>query len=186
MDWNKDKVLAMADSRKIGYSGSTLCGNYRRPLEKCDTAAQAIRLFKNCVSWALLERYPSKADMLSFAEKEVWADNGVFIDKEFAGERIDGHICCVFIGCGGRISTGLNVDKAIIPMLYLSEGSDLEITVDRGLLHPVPVEMYYGSKVRGDLSLMSVKDCNRLTPADNSGFTDEELNTDPDIYNSEL
>lgn len=186
MDWDKDKVMSMADSRKIGYSGSTLCSNYRRPLERCETAAQAIRLFKNCVSWALLERYPAKAEMLSFAKKEVWAENGVYIDTVFNGERIDGHVCCAFIGCKGSISTGLNTEKAIIPMLYLSEGSDLDITVDGGLLHPVPVELYYGSNARGDVSRMSVKDCNRLSVADNVGFSDEELSTDPDVYNLEL
>lgn len=130
MNWDKKKTLDMANSRIITYSGKTLCDNYRNPLERCRTAAQAIRLFKNCISWALQERYPTKDELLSFADKETLAANGVYVDMEFDGERIDNFVCCVFLNCTGRISTGLNLKKQIIPMLYLSENSELEIAVD--------------------------------------------------------
>ena len=50
MDWNKEKVMNMADNRIITYSGRTLCDNYRNPLERCKTSEQAIRLYKNCIS----------------------------------------------------------------------------------------------------------------------------------------
>ncbi len=183
-DWNKGKVIEMADSRIINYSGTTLCHNYRSPLGECQTAAQAIRLYKNCISWALQERYPTKYDLLSFTSKDTLAKNGVFIDTAFDGERIDNHICCVFINCTGRISTGLNVDKAIIPMLYLSEGSNMEILVDDFLTHPIPVELYYGSCAVGNN--LSIKDCNHLTAKDNIGFTPEQENTPPDINNEQL
>lgn len=185
--WQKDKVIAMADTRIINYSGTTLCSNYRRPLERCETAAQALRLYKNCISWALQERYPTKEDLLSFASKEVLAENGVYVDTVFNGERIDGHICCVFLSCKGWISTGLNVGKAVVPMLYLSEGSKLKIVVEEGLRFPVPVELYYGSKVcNADLALLSIKDNNVLTAEDNIGFSDEELSVNPDIDNIDL
>lgn len=185
--WKKSEVMEMADTRIINYSGKSLCENYRNPLERCETAAQAIRLYKNCISWALQEQYPTKADLLAFfSDKETLAENGVYIDMTFNGERIDSHIVCVFLNCKGWISTGLNVDKAIIPMLYLSEGSDLKIKVDDGGLHPIPVELYYGSKVDGDLKRLSVKDCNSLTAKDNVGFTDEELSVDPEIDNIDL
>lgn len=185
-NWNKTKVMEMADSRIITYSGRSLCDNYRNPLQRCDTAAQAIRLYKNCISWALQERYPTKDDLLAFAPKETLAENGVFIDTVFNGERIDSHICCVFLNCCGWISTGLNLDKAIIPMLYLSEGSELEVKVDEGLLNHVPVELYYSSKVGGNVKAMSVKDRNHLTAKDNIGFTDEQLSVDPDLDNADL
>ena len=184
-EWHKDSVLAMADSRIINYSGSTLCANYRNPLERCDTAAQAIRLYKNCISWALQERYPTKEDLLGFASKETLAENGVFIDTEFDGERIDSHICCVFLGCKGWIRTGLNVEKAIIPMLYLSEGSRIKVKVDDNI-PTIPVELYYGSRVGGNVKKLAVKDCNHLTAKDNVGFSAEELSVDPDINNEQL
>lgn len=183
-DWNKDGVLAMAESRIINYSGDTLCANYRNPLEKCVTASQAIRLYKNCISWALLERYPTKEDLLSFASKETLAKNGVYIDMEFSGERIDSHVCCVFVNCKGRVSTGLNVDKEIIPMMYLSDGCDIEFKVDDFLNHPIPVELYYGSKATG--TLLSVKDCNHLTAKDNVGFTPEQQSVLPNLNNEQL
>lgn len=183
-DWDKEKVIEMADNRILNYSGATLCQNYRNPLGRCETAAQAIRLFKNCISWALQERYPTKDDLLHFTTREVLAENGVYVDTEFHGERIDGHICCVFMNCKGRISTGLNIDKAIIPMLYLSDGSDMSIDVDAILRHPIPVELYYGSKVRG--GRLSIKDCNHLTAKDNIGFTPEQENTPPDLNNEQL
>lgn len=185
-DWDKEKVIKMAHSRVITYSGKTLCDNYRNPLERCETAAQAIRLYKNCISWALQERYPTKDDMLAFASREVWADNGVYIDKHFAGERIDSHICCVFIGCSGCIRTGLNVEKSIIPMLYLSECSNMKIKVDDTVTYPVPVELYYGSRVGGNVKRLRIKDCNRLTTEDNVGFTEEAENTPPDMDNELL
>ena len=186
-EWKKDKVIELADTRIINYSGRSLCENYRNPLERCETAAQAIRLYKNCISWALQERYPTKEDLLSFASKEVLAKNGVFIDTEFDGERIDSHICCVFLNCKGRISTGLNLAKKVIPMLYLSEGSDLEVAVDDFLIKPIPVELYYGSRIASaDMDKLSVKDCNAMTAKENVGFSAEALAVDPDMDNELL
>ena len=186
--WEKSKVMEMAKTRIIHYSGKPLCENYRNPLERCKTAAQAIRLYKNCISWALQEQYPTKDDLLSFfTSKETLAENGVYIDTEFNGERIDSHICCVFLNCKGWISTGLNVDKAIIPMIYLSYGSDLSIEVDDAISNPIPVELYYGSRVTSpDMAKLSIKDCNTLTADDNVGFTEEELSVNPDINNESL
>lgn len=184
--WDKNKVMEMADSRIINYSGRSLCANYRNPLERCETPSQALRLYKNCISWALQERYPTKEDLLAFTSKETLAENGVFIDTEFNGERIDSHICCVFLNCSGRISTGLNVEKAVIPMIYLSDGSKLHIEVDDTLLRPIPVELYYGSHVTGNMDRLRIKDCNSLTVEENVGFSNEELSVDPDMENELL
>lgn len=185
-DWQKDKVLELADTRIINYSGKPLCENYRNPLEQCETAAQAIRLYKNCISWALQERYPTKEDLLAFASKETLAENGVYIDTTFHGERIDSHICCVFLNCHGWISTGVNLEKAIAPMLYFSEGSNLKVKVDSEVLYPISVELYYGSKTGGNRKRLSVKDYNHLTAKDNIGFSDEELAVNPDLTNLDL
>lgn len=184
LNWDKTKVLQMARSRQIGYSGSTLCSNYRNPLERCETATQAIRLYKNCISWALLERYPSKEELLSFADKSVLAENGIYIDMKFSGERIDNHIVCVFINCKGLISVGLNREKQIIPKLYLSEGSNLEVAVDSDLVFGIDAELYYGSKINGEN--IYVRDYTAQTKADNVGFTEEELSIDPDMDNEDL
>lgn len=176
----------MADTRIINYSGKSLCENYRNPLKRCETAAQAIRLYKNCISWALQERYPTKEELLAFASKEVLAENGVYIDMAFNGERIDNHICCVFLNCKGWITTGLNITKAITPKFYLSEKSDLKIKVDETLRCPIAVELYYGSKIGSNRKRLTVLDCNGLTAKDNVGFSQEALNVNPQIDNLDL
>ena len=194
MNWNKDRVLEMADTRIITHSGKTMCEIYRKPLDKCESAEQAIRLYKNAVSFALLEKLPTKEEMLSFADKEVWAANGVYIDTTFDGERIDDHVCVVFINCKGHISTGLNFAKRIIPKFYLSEGSDLVLDIDENLVFPIDAELYYGSEIREDEhsvskkrgSKLSVRDYNAQTARDNVGFTDEELNTKPNLELADL
>lgn len=187
-EWNKDAVLGMADNRTITYSGKTLCENYRMPLGRCETAAQAIRLYKNCISWALQERYPTKEELLTFADRETLAENGVYIDMEFDGERIDDHICCVFLNCRGTIEVGLNREKSIIPMLYFSEKSRLEVIADKELMAgAVPVELYYDSHIyTKDKERIRVKDYNHLTAQDNVGFTDEEASQEPDMNNELL
>lgn len=186
LNWQKDKVLNMADTRIITYSGTTLCANYRNPLEHCETATQAIRLYKNCISWALQERYPTKEELLAFASKQTLAENGVFVDTLFKGERIDSHVCCVFLGCKGWIHTGLNVDKAIIPMIYLSDESSLKIEVDESIKQSIPVELYYNSCIVGDSSHLSIKDCNKLTERENIDFTEVQLSIEPNLNNVDL
>lgn len=184
-DWHKDKVMNMANNRVINYSGTTLCNNYRNPLERCTTASQAIRLYKNCISWALQEQYPTKEDLLSFADKETLAKNGVYIDTEFNGELINNHICCVFLNCTGTIRTCLNIDKAIIPMLYFSEGSNMDINVEDNSI--IPIELYYDSNVSiNKPSQARIKNCNHLKAKDNIGFTDEQLSINPDMDNELL
>lgn len=189
-EWDKDKAINMADTRIITYSGNTLCDNYRKPLEYCETAAQAIRLYKNCISWALLERYPTKGDLLAIIPKETLAKNGVYVDMKFNGERIDGHICCVFLNCTGCISTGLNLEKKIIPMLYLSEGSQMEIDADENIIDgAIPVELYYDSMVyikTKDRCKVRIKDCNRQSVKDNVGFAPEDAGMNPDMDNEML
>lgn len=184
MAWKKDKILQMTDTRIITYSGKTLCDNYRKPLENCENVAQAIRLWKNAISFALLEQFPTKEELLAYTSKETLAENGVYVDTVFNGERIDGHICCVFLNCKGRIETGLNLEKQIVPKFYLSEGSNLIVGVDDFLHFPVDVELYYGSYVEGNK--INVIDHNGENRKNNIGFTEEELKTSPDMTNEQL
>lgn len=187
-NWNKSAALNMANNRIITYSGHTLCDNYRRPLEQCATAAQAIRLYKNCISWALQERYPTKEDLLAFADAKTLAENGVYVDMEFDGQRIDNHICCVFLNCTGKIHVGLNLQKKIIPMLYFSEGSKIEASADADLKRgSIPVELYYNSHIyTSDKDKFRIIDNNEASAAENIGFSLEELSTPPDMDNELL
>lgn len=178
-DW-KANAMKLADNRIITCSGETMCSAYRAPLERCDDAKQAIRLWKNCVDWALQEQYPSKGEILAMFDDETLVESGVYVNKEFNGERIDGHICCVFIGCTGRISTGLNLQKEIIPTLYLSDGCDMDVEVDENLTFPVSVKLFYGSKVReAGIGRLIVKDLNHLRVEDNTDAVNDT--SEPDL-----
>lgn len=54
-------------------------------------------------------------------------DKGVFVGKTFHGEMLDQRQAYIFHDCKGTIKVGLNVEKAIIPMLYIANGCRLRI-----------------------------------------------------------
>ena len=75
--------------------------------------------------WCLERNFPS-LDML----REHFPDAGkmgVFVDRTFHGEVLNDLQTYIFHNCKGTIKVGLNVDKAIIPMLYLANGCRLRI-----------------------------------------------------------
>ena len=55
------------------------------------------------------------------------SNKGVFVDRTFNGELLNDLQTYIFHNCKGTIKVGLNVDKAIIPMLYLANGCRLHI-----------------------------------------------------------
>lgn len=175
-EW-KDKAFEMADERIIAYSGKTLCANYRNALMACDNINQAARLYKSCISWALLERYPTKEELLDIAngDKAVLAKNGIFIDTLLNGELIDDFLCCVFLSCTGSIRVGLNVEKAIVPKLYLSEGTRLSVEPITPIIGKYQVELYYDSHIETKaLDAFSIYDYNKHTIEENKGLVYDE------------
>lgn len=54
-------------------------------------------------------------------------DKGVFVCKTFRGEMLNEKQVYIFHKCRGTIKVGLNVDKGIIPMLYLANGCRMRI-----------------------------------------------------------
>lgn len=49
-------------------------------------------------------------------------DKGVFVGKTFHGELLNDLQTYIFHNCKGTVKVGLNVDKGIIPMLYVANG----------------------------------------------------------------
>lgn len=75
--------------------------------------------------WCLERNFPSFALLKeNFSNFE---DEGVFVGKTFHGELLNDLQTYIFHGCKGTIKVGLNVEKAIIPMLYLANGCKLHI-----------------------------------------------------------
>lgn len=75
--------------------------------------------------WCLERGFPDLHTLEeSFAD---CGDAGVFVGRKFNGEVLDGLQTYIFHNCRGTIKTGLNVEQAIIPMLYLANGCRLRI-----------------------------------------------------------
>lgn len=183
-DFDKDCLFDHIDNKTTEYNGKHICMPFYQAVHQCQTAAQAIRLFKTEISWALQTQYVTAKDLLTFTDSQTLGDNSVFIDKTFNNERIDNHVCCVFLNCRGSIRVGLNVAKAIIPMLYLSENSELTITVEDNVT--VPCELYHGSKVATFTPyLLKVSDYSQLKTTDCERFTDNNAAI-IDLNNEEL
>lgn len=75
--------------------------------------------------WCMKRDFPSLRVL-----KEHFSDvegKGVFVGKTFHGELLNDLQAYIFHNCKGAIKVGLNVDKGIIPMLYLANGCRLRI-----------------------------------------------------------
>lgn len=73
--------------------------------------------------WALERDYPTLAVL-----KEHFSgmgDKGVFVGRTFHGEVLNDLQAYIFHDCKGTVKVGLNVEKKIIPMLYVANGCRL-------------------------------------------------------------
>jgi len=129
-----------------------MCGENRTALEGVDTLNEAISLYKKTIDWALEEGYPNMGTLRRYFSH--CDEFGVYIDKEFHGEVLTQQQVYVFHNCTGTIRTGLNVGKAIIPMLYFANGCDMNV---RGIPGSntqarVPLYVFGDNRVAGEQS----------------------------------
>lgn len=88
--------------------------------------------------WCLERNYPTLSELREhFSDIE---DKGVYMDKTFHGELMNDLQVYIFHNCKGTIKVGLNIEKAIIPMLYVANGCRLRI-VGTGILAKKPSEI---------------------------------------------
>lgn len=102
-----------------------MCEEYRTALERSSTKAELVSLYKRCVDWALDEGMPTLTLL-----REEYTDcgkYGLFIDRTFNGELLCDDTVYIFHNCKGAINIDLNVEKAIIPMLYFANGCEMTI-----------------------------------------------------------
>ena len=76
--------------------------------------------------------------------------HGIFIDRHFDGEELLDRQVYIFHHCTGTIRTGLNLEKKLIPMLYLANGCNLRIEGAPGNAVRVPAYTFDGSRVEAD------------------------------------
>lgn len=97
---------------------------YKQMLESADAGAM-VDYYVAEPDWCLERGFP---DLQTLREHFPDCGNkGVFVDKTFHGELLNDLQTYIFHNCKGTIKVGLNVEKAIIPMLYLANGCRLRI-----------------------------------------------------------
>ena len=114
----KEVLIDTAHAKGICAEG------YRQMLESSDIDAIVYYYVAN-PDWCLERDFPT---LQTLSEKfSDYEDKGVFVNKTFHGEVLNDLQTYIFHNCKGTIKVGLNVDKAIIPMLYLANGCRLRI-----------------------------------------------------------
>lgn len=96
--------------------------------------------------WCLEREFPDLQTLEEeFADCE---DKGVFVNKMFHGELLNDLQAYVFHNCRGTVKVGLNIDKAIIPMLYVANGCRIRFVGagDAETRTPVHVPVYMFGK----------------------------------------
>ena len=136
------KPIVLADAARRG-----ICRQYTGLLEKCENLTDFLRLYRRGADWALTNDVPSLNMLRRFAEERLDL-HGIYVDKAFDGETLWDRQVYILRNCHGTIRTGLNIDKRIIPIFYIADGSDITIESANGdyLLHPVRIEAHlYGN-----------------------------------------
>jgi len=129
------KQTLLQEAREKG-----MCGDYFEPLSRCADKVTAIELYEEEPRWALSHDYPTIKELrewFSLFDKE-----GLYIDHKFAGEVLKDRKCYILHGCSGEFVTGLNVEKAIIPDIHISNGCYLKVKAEGS---PVRIDIFvYG------------------------------------------
>lgn len=116
-DW---KRVLLKEAKEKG-----MCGDYLEPLSLCADKITAIELYMKEPKWALTHDYPTLDELRGHFSP--YAREGLYVDHRFCGEALTDRMCYVLHACRGEISTGLNVEKAIIPDIHISNGCHLKI-----------------------------------------------------------
>lgn len=115
-DW-KDILIERAKEQGM-------CRENFTALERLSDKVSAVALYKKTVDWALENGYPG-LDVIREHFNGMEQD-GIYVDLDFKYDEVVSQVA-VFHNCSGTIRTGLNVETAVIPMLYLANGSRLVI-----------------------------------------------------------
>ncbi len=140
-DWKKRAILEA--------TAKNVCSEYRGLMERCDKIEDIFELYKRGVDWSLENDAPSLLLLREF--KDECEKNGIFLDRHFNGEVLNSESTYIFHNCSGRIRTGLNVSKRVIPMLYFANGCNMTIEASSSLNMKTRVPLY----IYGDNSIVA-------------------------------
>lgn len=123
-----------------------MCSDYFKSLSLCSDKITAIELYMSNPGWALKKDYPSFKVLRE--EFNLYGREGLYVDKRFAEERLDSRLYYVLHNCKGVIRSGLNVEKAVIPVFYVANGSEICFMSDDNV--QIDIHVYSGSVVHTD------------------------------------
>lgn len=102
-----------------------ICNEGYRKMRRLQTKEEMAEYYLVNPDWCMERDFPT-LKML----REHFADvrnMGVFVDHTFHGELLNDLQAYAFHNCRGTIRVGLNVDEAIIPMLYFANNCRMRI-----------------------------------------------------------
>lgn len=113
------KEKLMSDARAKG-----ICINGYKDMRSMSVAS-LVEYYTIHMDWCLERSFPS-IDLLRshFSNCE---NMGIYVDKIFNGELLNERQAYILHNCRGTIRVSLNVEKALIPMMYLANGCELTI-----------------------------------------------------------
>lgn len=113
------KQLLIAGAKAIG-----ICPKGYKDMNGEDIAG-LVQYYTIHPDWCLEREFPSLYTLRKYFSH--CEDMGVFVDKTFTGELLNERQAYIFHRCRGTVRVSLNIDKAIIPMLYFGNGCELTI-----------------------------------------------------------
>lgn len=129
------RTALIADAHRKG-----VCNEFASLMEEARSLTDFLMLYRRGADWALKNDCPSLS-LLRECSDEHLDLHGVFVDKHFDGEVLDSRQVYIFRHCSGTIRTGLNVERAVIPMMYFSDGCDMRIESSNKDVMPRPVRV---------------------------------------------
>ncbi len=136
MNYFDTKMLLMRDARKLGICKE----GYEDMRAKADIQS-LVGYYVAHPDWCMSRAFPDLDTLRQ--HKDVLAENGVFVDTHFDEDNpplLNERQVYMFHHCTGTIQIGLNVDKALIPMIYFGNGCSMTILPDKS--YDVEVSIY--------------------------------------------
>lgn len=128
-----------------------ICAKGLARLEGIRDADSLLDFYTENPDWCLERGFPTWETLREMGRDfgEEMERHGVYLDREFEGEILTERQTYVFLGCRGKVRTGLNIEKGVIPMLYFAGGNDMGIGEMAGTGPGVKVPVYlFGEEER--------------------------------------
>lgn len=131
-DW---KELLVSEAK-----GKHMCTENFRSLLECGDKETAIELYKKTIDWALEEEYPSLGVICDcFSDCEEY---GIFVGKVLDGQDMSTEQVYVLHACTGTVDVAMDYDNAVIPMIYIANGCDIQFRCHQHNIIPINIPIY--------------------------------------------